>query len=60
MGQIAYEAYREFSGKASLVTGDYLPHWDMLPDEIQKAWRAAAGAVVELYVCSLLPRVIES
>jgi len=46
IGQIAYEAYCEFTGWKSLVSGQPLPQWDKLKPEIQAAWRCAANAVI--------------
>lgn len=45
-GMLAYMAYRENSGRKSLVTGADLPVWEDLPEEIQLAWIAAAAAVL--------------
>lgn len=46
-GQIAYEAYCEFSGNKSLVNGSPLPKWDDVKTEIKQAWTKAALAVIE-------------
>jgi hypothetical protein len=45
-GQRAYEAYRIASGGSSLISGDPIPEWDQLEPKIQKAWAAAASAVI--------------
>ena len=45
-GQIAYEAYRDFAGRQSLVTGATLPEWDRLTQPIKSAWACAANAVL--------------
>lgn len=45
-GALAYMAYRENAGRKSLVTGAELPRWEDLPPEIQRAWLAAAAAVL--------------
>jgi hypothetical protein len=45
LGQVAYEAYCEFSKGKSLVSGAYLPSFEAQAPEIQKAWDAAAAAV---------------
>ena len=41
----AYEAYCAAAGGKSLVTGDPLPLWDMLPEKIQHAWLMSAAWV---------------
>jgi hypothetical protein len=45
-GRRAYKAYSWSAGGVSLVSGDPLPPWDELPPEIQRAWVAAASAVI--------------
>ena len=45
VGQLAYEAYCADSGGVSLVSGQRLPGWDALPENIQRAWTCAADAV---------------
>jgi hypothetical protein len=45
-GRIAYEAYAEFTGGRSLVTGADLPTWPDLPEAIRLAWTAAAAKVL--------------
>lgn len=45
LGQIAYEAYLDFSGGVSLVSGHKLPEWDQQDPKIGLAWEAAAQAV---------------
>jgi hypothetical protein len=45
-GQIAYEAYAEFTGGRSLVSGAALPPWPELPEAIRHAWDAAAVKVL--------------
>lgn len=42
----AYEAYRADTGGVSLVSGQPIPEWSRLPAAIQKAWGAAADAVI--------------
>lgn len=44
-GKANYDAYREFSHGASMVTGDPIPQWDKLPVHIQSAWDAGADGV---------------
>ena len=57
-GRIAYEAYCESNGCKSLVSGDRLPGWDELKDEIKTAWDAAAKATVG-FVDSKLSKLLE-
>ena len=45
-GQVGYDAYRDFTGGVSLVSGSPIPEWDQLPKNIQDAWRAAGEAVL--------------
>ena len=50
LGRCAYDAYCKSAGGRSLATGDPLPHWTRLPDDIQAAWENAAAAVkAEVY-----------
>ena len=46
MGQVAYEAYCQSTGNKSLISGAELPKWADLKPEIQRAWQAAANAVL--------------
>jgi hypothetical protein len=45
LAEIAYNAYCQFTGGVSLVSGDKLPPFGKLPEKIQDAWDAAAYAV---------------
>jgi hypothetical protein len=45
LGRICYEAYSEQAGGRSLVSGDDLPTWEMVRDEIKTCWIAAAQTV---------------
>ncbi len=45
LAQKAYDAYAASSGGKSLISGDPLPVFDVLKDEIKDAWYAAADAV---------------
>lgn len=47
LGEIAYNAYCESTGGKSLVTGDKLPEFKYLSEDIKTAWNRAASAVVE-------------
>ncbi len=46
IGQVAYEAYCQFTNGKSQVTGGPLPQWAELLKEMQQAWEAAARAVI--------------
>lgn len=45
-GQIAYEAYSAHTDGRSLVSGDELPAWDEVGEDVQQAWVTAAWAVL--------------
>lgn len=45
LGQTGYEAYAGQTDNRSLVTGEELPGWDRLDNEIRSAWEVAAMAV---------------
>ena len=47
LAKIAYDAYSKSTGGVSLISGDKLPEFDGLLDDIKQAWRAAATAVLE-------------
>jgi hypothetical protein len=42
---MAYLSYRQHTGGVSLATGQALPEWHELREDIQNAWNAAAAAV---------------
>lgn len=44
VGQVGYERYCDCSGGKSLVTGQELPKWEDLKEEIRAAWEAACNA----------------
>lgn len=46
IGQIAYDAYRDFSSGISLVSGAVLPTWEVQAGAIKNAWNASAQAVL--------------
>ena len=48
-GQVCFEGYAEQAEGRSLVSGDELPVWEMLPRDIQDAWEAGAQAVISDY-----------
>lgn len=45
LGQVAYEAYIDYSGGKSLVTGEMLPSWADQELTRQQAWQFAAQKV---------------
>ena len=47
-GKAAYDAYVENSKGVSLISGDTLPEWSALKQEIRDSWMAAADAVEHL------------
>lgn len=47
LAQKLYEAYCAHTGFKSLATGQDLPKWNDLREDIKNAWRAAAKAVTE-------------
>lgn len=50
LGQEGYEAYRLAAGGVSLATGQKLPDWHGLSEDIRSAWTYAAGWVCALTV----------
>lgn len=38
LGKLNYEYYREFSAGKSLASGEPIPSWDALPQNIRDAW----------------------
>lgn len=49
-GQAAYEGYRAYSRGKSLISGQPIPGWEVLEDDLVRAWEAAAQAVADEYV----------
>lgn len=45
LAEAGYNAYRESTGGVSAITGDPLPDLKDTPASVQRAWRAAAGAI---------------
>ena len=45
LGQIGYEAYCEWTGNKSLISGAELPKFEDLKTPIQEAWEHAGQAV---------------
>ena len=45
-GQVNYEGYCERSGGVSLVSGDTLPAWHELTQDIRDAWETGASHVI--------------
>lgn len=44
-GQIGYEAYRNHTGGISLASGQSIPEWDSLRQDIRDAWDASGAAI---------------
>lgn len=55
LGQLAYEAYCNYSNWKSLVSGADLPPWEHATSPIQHAWQAAADAVAQFTIESIFP-----
>jgi hypothetical protein len=53
-GQAAYEGYRAFSRGKSLISGQPIPEWDVLEDDLTAAWEAAAAASAHARTAELL------
>jgi hypothetical protein len=47
LGQVAYDAYFNFSKGKSLISGAPLPLFGAQAQEVREAWQAAADAVKE-------------
>jgi len=47
LARAAYEGYRAHTGGKSLATGQTIPEWDELRNEIKDAWLASVAAVQE-------------
>jgi len=45
--EVAYTAYRNHTGGVSLASGQRIPEWVELRDDIKAAWRASAAALRE-------------
>jgi len=45
IAQSGYEAYCNYTGWKSVITGDPLPQWSQLPGGVVNAWFAAAKAI---------------
>lgn len=59
LAQVAYEAYADFTGHRSLVTGSPLPDWTDLSDALRGAWGMAAEAVIrEIHENDILPETL--
>lgn len=55
LGQIGYEAYRQHTGGISLATGQQLPTYDELNDQVRGAWNKA-GAQIGMAIVEELKR----
>jgi len=42
-----YEAYRDHTGGVSLASGQPIPTWDDMREDVKDAWRASGRFVVE-------------
>jgi hypothetical protein len=49
IGQVAYNAYMDFSGGVSLISGQKLPEWDAQDQHIKAAWEHSALAVSRIW-----------
>lgn len=49
LGKVGYEAYKNYTGGVSLVSGDKLPDWDSLSDQIKRAWVFASYEIVRIH-----------
>src|SRR5882672_7702767 len=56
LGQIAYEAYREYTGGMSVRLGDRDRPFENLTPPEQAGWEAA-GHAVDLHLCEVMDRV---
>ena len=45
LAKVAYDAYVKAAGGVSLVSGEPLPEFDQLPENIRQAWDASSQAV---------------
>lgn len=43
--EVAYTAYRDYTGGVSLASGQRIPEWPELRDDIKAAWQASAKAL---------------
>ena len=57
---MAYLSYRQHTGGVSLATGQALPEWYELREDIQNAWHAAAAAVETHILLDLEARRIKA
>ena len=46
LARVAYEGYRNHTGGISLASGQPIPEWEALRQDIKDAWHAAAEAVL--------------
>jgi hypothetical protein len=52
-GRRAYEGYRAYSDGKSLVSGQPIPEFDQLPEQIKRAWQASADYLLAGYMSGL-------
>lgn len=43
--EVAYTAYRDYTGGVSLASGQRIPDWPELREDIKSAWKASAAAL---------------
>lgn len=55
LGRIGYEAYRQHTGGISLASGQQLPIYDELNDQVRGAW-IAAGSTIGMAIVDELKR----
>lgn len=48
-GEIAYDAYCNVTAYKSVITGDDLPSFWLLPETVKDAWEVAANAAIKEY-----------
>ena len=51
--EVAYTAYRDHTGGVSLASGQRIPEWPELRDDIKSAWRASAAALRKVMLCDV-------
>lgn len=51
--EVAYTAYRDHTGGVSLASGQRIPEWPELRDDIKSAWKASAHALRRTILCDV-------
>ncbi len=57
--KIGYESYCRETGGVSPVTGDQLPPWEELPEEVRAAWTAATYDIVNTTIQATATMIAE-